>query len=110
LGWFRLLWRVDPDSRRDLWWFRAFADEPLGGAWERIIKCCLAGGMDVAGLTEVDLVGCHQPDACVMMVFIVPGCEPSAEGAGILDGFEAFGELWLIFQCLEVGLPRTGCD
>ena len=64
--------------------------------------------MDGVGLTEVDLVGCHQANACVMMVFIVPGCEPSAEGASILDGFEAFGELWLIFQCLEVGLPKTG--
>jgi len=46
-----------------LWWFRAFADEPLRFAWERSIKCCLAGGMDGVGLTEVDLIWCHQPDA-----------------------------------------------
>jgi len=47
---------------------------------ERSIKCCLSGGMDGVGLPEVDLIWCHQPDTCVMMVFIIPGCEPSAEG------------------------------
>jgi len=65
--------------------------------------------MDGVGLTEVDLVGCHQANACVMMVFIMPGEEASADGAGLVDGFEPFGELWLIFQRLEVGLPKTGC-
>jgi len=65
--------------------------------------------MDVVGLTEVDLVGCHQANACVMMVLIIPGEETAAERAGIIDGFEPFGKLGLIFQRLAVGLPKTGC-
>ena len=59
--------------------------------------------MDVVGLTEVDLVGCHQANACVMMVLIIPGEETAAERAGIIDGVEPFGKLGLIFQRLEVG-------
>jgi len=90
LGWFRLLWRVDPDSSWDLGWFRAHASEPLGRAQERRIKCCLAGGMDGVGLPEVDLVGCHQANACAMMVLVRPGEETAAEGAGLVDGFEPF--------------------
>ena len=69
MGWLGLLWRVDPDICRDLWWFWALADEPLRRAWERSIKRDLAGGMDGAGLPDVDLIWRHQPDACVMMVF-----------------------------------------
>ena len=109
LRWLRLLWWVDPDSFRDLWRFRALADEPLGGAWERGIKRCLTGGMDGFGLPEVDMIGRHQPDACVMMLLIILGEETAAERAGIIDGFKPFGEFWLIFQGLEVGLPKTGC-
>ena len=60
--------------------------------------------MDGAGLPEVDLIWCHQPDACVMMVFIIPGEETATEGACPVDGLEPFGEFRLIFQCLEVGL------
>jgi len=58
--------------------------------------------MDGLGLTEVDLVGCHQANACVMMVLIIPGEETAAERAGIIDGVEPFGKLGLIFQRLEV--------
>jgi len=65
--------------------------------------------MDGVGLTEVDLVGCHQMGACVMMVLIMPGEETAAERGRIIDGFEPFGKLGLIFQGLEVGLLRTGC-
>jgi len=59
--------------------------------------------MDGVGLTEVDLVGCYQANACVMVVLIIPSEEAAAERAGFVDGFEPFGKLWLIFQCLEVG-------
>ena len=109
LGWLRLLWRVDPDSGLDFWWFWALAGEPFRRAWERSIKGDLAGGMDGVGLPEVDLIGCHQPDACVMMVLIIPGEETAAESACILDGLIPLGEFRLIFQGLEMGLPRTGC-
>ena len=78
-------------------------DEPLRRAWERSIESVLAGGMDGVGLPEVDLIWCHQPDACVMMVFVIPGEEAAAEDAGLVDGLEPFGEFRLIFQCLEVG-------
>jgi len=62
----------------------------------------LLGRMDGVGLTEVDLIWCYQPDACVMMVFIIPCEETAAERAGLVDGFEPFGKLWLIFQGPEV--------
>ena len=74
-----------------------------GTSREGSIKRDLAGGMDGAGLPEVDLIWCHQPDARVMMVLIIPREETATEGACPVDGLEPFGEFWLIFQCLEVG-------
>ena len=109
LGWLCLLWRVDPDSFRDVWWFWALADEPLWRVEKCSIESVLAGGMDGVGLPEVDLVARHQPDAGVMMVFVIPSEETAAESACILDGLKPLGEFWLIFQGLELGLPRTGC-
>ena len=103
LGWLGFLGRVDPDGSRDLGWFGTLADEALGRAEKRGVKCGLAGGMDCARLPEVDLVGCHQADACVM-VLVIPGCEPAAECAGLNDGLEPFWELRLVFQRLEMGL------
>ena len=99
----RVLWRIDPDSGRDLRGFGALADEPLRRAAERGVKRGLSGGIDCVGLPEVDLIGRHQADACVVMVLVIPGCEPAAKGAGLVDGLEPFGELWLILQGLEVG-------
>ena len=72
MGWLRLLWWVDPDSFRDLWWFWALADEPLWRAKKCSIESVLAGGMAGVGLPEVDLIWRHQPDARVMMVLIIP--------------------------------------
>ena len=60
--------------------------------------------MDCAGLPEVDLIGRHQADACVMMVLVIPSEEATAECAGLVDGLEPSWELRLIFQRLEVGL------
>ena len=79
------------------------ADEPLGCAEKRGVEGDLAGCVKGVGLPEVDLVGRHQADACVMVVLVIPGCEPSAKGASLVDGLEPFGELWLILQGLEVG-------
>jgi hypothetical protein len=62
------------------------------------------GGVDCAGLPEVDLVGGHQADACVMMVLVIPREEAAAECAGLVDGLEPFWELRLIFQRVEMGL------
>ena len=69
----------------------------------------MAGGVDCAGLPEVDLVGRHQADACVMMVLVVPSEEAAAECAGLVDGLEPFWELRLIFQRLELGLRERPC-
>ena len=60
--------------------------------------------MDCVGLPEVDLIWCHRADASLVMVFIIPGCEPAAERAGPVDRLEALGEFRLIFQRLELGL------
>ena len=80
------------------------ADEPLRCAEKRSVERGLAGGVDCAGLPEVDLIRCHEADACVMMVARLPGEESAAECAGLNDGLEPFGEFRLIFQRLEVGL------
>ena len=103
LGWLSLLWRVDPDSCRDLWWFWALANEPLRRAEKCCIESVLAGCVDCVGLPEVDLIWRHQADTCVVMVFVIPSEEVTAEGAGRVDALEPFREFWMIFQCLEVG-------
>ena len=100
----RVLRRIDPDSGGDLGWFGPLADEPFRRAWERSVKCSLTGGIEGVGLAEVDLIWCHQADASVVMVFVMPGEEAAAKGAGLVDGLEPFWELGLIFQGLEVGL------
>ena len=94
---------VDPNGGRDLWRFWRLADEPLGCAEKRRVERCLAGGIEVVGLTEVDLIRRHQADACVVMVLVIPSEEATAKGAGFVDGLEPFEELWLILQGLEVG-------
>ena len=104
LDFLRVLRWVDPDGGRGLWRFWWLADEPLGCAEKRGVEGDLAGCVKGARLPEVDLVGRHQADACVMMLFVVPGCEAAAECAGLFDRPEPFGEFRLIFQRLEVGL------
>ena len=100
---FRLVWWINPDGGRDLRWFWRLADEALWRAEEFGIQGFLACGVDTVGLPEVDLVGGHQADTSVMMVFVVPCEEPAAEGAGLVDGFEAPGEFRLILHRFEVG-------
>ena len=95
MGWLHLLGRVDPDSSRDLGWFGVLADKPLGCVEERGVERGLARGVDCVGLSEVDLVGCHQADACMWMVLVIPSEEATAERAGLFDGLEPFWELRL---------------
>ena len=64
----------------------------------------LAGGMNDLGVTVMHLVRRHQSDANVMMILVLPGEEAAAESPGILDAAEAFGELRLVFQGLEMRL------
>ena len=84
-------------------------DKPLGCVEERGVERGLAGGVDCICLSEVDLVGGHQADACVMMVFVIRGEEAAADRAGLVDRPEPFWELGLVFQDLEVGLRERGC-
>lgn len=97
LGW------VDPGSGWHGGWFGHFADEAfrvcLVGAGEDL----LSGGVDGVCLAVMDLIGCHQANAGMMVVLIVPGEEVAAEGFGVLDTAEALGKLRLILECLEVG-------
>ena len=77
--------------------------EAFGRGEECRVECCLSRSVDFLGLAKTNLVGCHEADPSVMMILIIPCKEPAAEHAGLLDGFKVFGELWLIFQCFEVG-------
>jgi hypothetical protein len=54
-------------------------------------------------LAEVHLVWRHEANTSVVMVFVVPGEEASAEGASLMDGFKVLGKFRLIFQGLEMG-------
>jgi hypothetical protein len=64
----------------------------------------LAGGMDGWSLPVVHLIWGHQADTGVVMMLIIPQEEGSAEPLCILDAAEAFGELRLVFQGLEMRL------
>ena len=73
-----------------------FTHEPLWRAPVRGVEGGLAGSMDGLGLSEVDLVGRHQPDTSVMVVLVVPSEEPTTECEGVIDGFELLGEFRLV--------------
>ena len=60
--------------------------------------------MNGVGLAVMHLVWGHQADADVMVILVVPGEEAAAEGPGILDAAEPFGELRLVFQGFEMRL------
>jgi len=78
------LGRVDLGCR-DLGRFGLVADEPLWRAEERGVKGGLARDVDCVGLSEVNLVGCHQADACVMIpfagAFVIPHRETNPDTA-----------------------------
>ena len=67
------------------------ADEPLGCAEKRRVEAELAGWVKGVGLPELDLVGRHQADARVMVVLVMPGCEPAAKGAGSMMVWNRLG-------------------
>ena len=94
---------VDPGSGWHGGWLGHFADEAfwvgLVGAGEDL----LSRGVDGVCLSVMELIGCHQADAGVVVVLIVSGEEVAAEGFGVFDAAEALGELRLIPECLEVG-------
>ena len=109
MGHLRVLGWVDPNCDGNFWRLWRLAREPLGRAEKRGVEGCLAGDIDVVRLPEVDLIGGHQADSGVVVVLVIPGEETAAEDAGRVDGLKPFGKFWLIFQGLEMGLPRMGC-
>ena len=52
-------------------------------------------------MAVMDLVWCHQANAQMVMLLVVPVEEGPAEAFGVLDAAEPLGELGLIFQRLE---------
>jgi hypothetical protein len=95
-----LFWRVDPSGCRFFGWFGRFSDEALRVVAEGLIEGRLACGVDGVGLSVMDLVGCHEADAGVMVVAVVPVEEGPTERFGVFDAAEPFGELGLVFQGL----------
>ena len=102
-----LLRRVDPGCGGFGWRVWRFIYEAVAVLRERTVERVLAGRMDGISLTEVHLVGCHQPDAAVVVILVVPIEESAAEGSGVFDATEGLWEPGLVFQGLEVGL-RVG--
>ncbi len=51
----------------------------------------LLGGVDGVCLAVMDLIGCYQADAGMMVVLIVPGQKASIDCLGVLDAAEALG-------------------
>ena len=77
-------------------------DEAFGVGAEGGGQGGLAGGVDLAGFSEMDLVGRHQAEAGMVMVLVVPAKEGAKKGDGVFDATEAFWKLRLVFQCLEL--------
>ena len=63
-------WRIDPDSGGFERRLRRPVDEARRIFLECLIEYRLAGGVDLIGLTVMDLVGRHQADAQMMMVAV----------------------------------------
>ena len=81
---------------------RLLSDEAFRVSVEGAIESVLARRVDSVGLTVMDLIGCHQADAGMVMLLIVPIEEAAAERLGILDAAEALWELGLVFHGFEV--------
>ena len=89
--------RVDPDGGGFLRWRGRFVNEAVRVGAESEIEDGLACGMDLVGLAEMDLIGCHKSDAEMVVVVIVPVEEGPAEAFGVVDAAETLRELGLIF-------------
>lgn len=56
------------------------------------------------GKSVMDLSRCHQADACMVVLVVVPCEKRLAKDSGILNGAEAFGKLRTVLQVFELGL------
>ena len=98
------IWRIDPDDGWLLGWVGGLFDEAVRVGVVGSIEGFLALGVDLVGLSVVDLVRRHQADAVMVVIAIVPIEEGAAESLGVLDGAEAPGKLRLVFAGLEEAL------
>src|SRR5450759_2649614 len=84
----------------------------LGRPWTKRSGCCEAAGGDDAMAGIEDLLGpavvhlgrSQIGDAGMVVLVVVPGEEPLAEEAPLLDRAEAAGELRAVLQGLELRL------
>ncbi len=60
-------------------WTRSAIDEAVWVGAEGLVEGLLAGGVDVVGLSVVNLIGGHEADAEMMIVLVVPIEEGSAK-------------------------------
>lgn len=60
--------------------------------------------LDASGVAEVDGGWSVEAEAGVTVLVVVPVEEALAERTGILDRAEPSGELWAVFQRLELRL------
>jgi hypothetical protein len=65
------LWRGDPNGGWLVGRFGWLFDEAFGMGFEGVVERDLAGGMDVVGLSIMNLIRRHQAQADVMMRLIV---------------------------------------
>ncbi len=96
------MWRVDPSGGWFFGWDWRVIDEALWVGGEGGGKGELGGGVDGVSLAVMDLVGCHQAEACMVVRGVIQAEEVTTEPLGMVFAAEAFGELWPVFEGLEV--------
>ena len=98
------LWFVDPCRFRQ--WRRHWqsSNEPLGMGFESRAQNNASLADNCFGFAIMNHFRSKQPDSTVAMFAVVPGKEILAKDATILDGAEAIGKTWTIFQRLKLRL------
>lgn len=96
-----LVRRINPDGGRFSRRLGRLVDEAVWISVEGLVEDFLTGGMYFVCLPIMDLIRRHEADAEMMVVLVIPIEEGAAEGFGVLDAAEPFGELGLILEGLE---------
>jgi len=97
-----LFGRIYPSGVGQYRRLRRLFHEALGIFRIDLLQGFLAVFADGRALSGMDLPGCHQADAAVMMFVVVPLEEPNAERARILNRAEPFRKGRAIFHRLEL--------
>ena len=102
-GWLLFRW-VDPGCGGQFRWLRGDALEAQRMSGEGGIECDGALSAHCRGGALVHGSGGHQADAAVAMFEVVPGKEPLAVRAGVLDRAEPLRKVGPVLQGLELRL------